>query len=188
MRAPIILLSPILLLLSTMAHSDSLRCDGELLSTGDRMFRVRELCGEPDVRVVKSALDVGYPGAIAYEEEWQYNFGPQRQLRFVDFVNKELRRVSTGPSGFSSASADCDAQALDEGISQLELQGRCGSPDRKARRVTARPFRLQPMGLLYPRGVPATDWIYRFEGNRFTRVVTLIDGWVVRVRAREKRD
>ncbi len=188
MKRRLVLLTHVAVLLPTMAHADSLRCDGELLSTGDRMFQVREHCGEPDVRVVKSALHAGYPGPIAYEEEWQYNFGPHRQLRFVDFVNKELRRVSSGPPGFTTANRDCDANALAKGISRLELRGQCGPPDRTAQRVTPRPFRIQPGGLLYPRGVPSTDWIYRFDGNQFTRVVTLIDGWVVRVQALEKRD
>ena len=177
-----------LLLIAGAAGGDSLRCGGDLVAEGDRMFRVREQCGEPDVAVVKNALHAGYPGYIPYEEQWQYNFGPQRQLRYLDFVNKELRRIQSGPSGFTRPASRCKPNRLETGISRLELLGRCGEPDRTAERVSPRPYRRQPGGLLYPEGVPVTDWIYTFDGNRFTRVVSLIDGWVVRVDELDKAD
>lgn len=181
-------LSALLLLTTGAASGEGLRCDGDLVTVGDRMFRVREQCGEPDVQVVKNALHAGYPGYIPYEEQWQYNFGPTRQLRFLDFVNKELRRITTGPPGFTRAAERCDPAALETGISQLELRGRCGEPDRVVQRVTPRPLRIHPGGTLYPEGVPVTDWIYEFEGNRFTRVVSLVDGWVARVEQLDKAD
>lgn len=181
-------LSILVLLAVGAARGDGLRCDGELVSVGDRMFEVRQRCGEPDVQVVQSALHAGYPGYIAYEQQWQYNFGPQRQLRFLDFVNKELRRIRTGPPGFSRPARRCTPNALRSGISQLELLGRCGKPDETAKRVLPRPLRIHPGGVLYPEGVPVTDWIYRFKGNHFIRVVTLIDGWVARIEERDKPD
>lgn len=183
------ILAALALLLATgSALSEGLRCDGNLVSPGDRMFEVRAHCGEPDIHVVKSALHTGYPGYIAHEEQWQYNLGPRRQLRFLDFVDKELRRITTGGSGFTAPANHCDPNRLETGISRLELLGRCGEPDRTAERATRRHFRAPPGGLVYREGVPATDWIYRFEGQHFARVVTLIDGWVVRVNKRDKKD
>lgn len=170
------------------AGADSLRCNGHVVNTGDRMFQVRERCGEPDVKVVKNALHGGHAGYLPHEEQWQYNLGPQKQMRFLDFVDKELRRITTGPHGFTSPAERCDPGELKTGISKLELLGRCGEPELKEERVIRQAFRLYPDGPLYQEGTPATDWIYRFGDNRFTRIVTLINGRVVRVEETDKPD
>jgi len=180
------LLTALTLLLAGPAAGAGLRCDGDLVSIGDRMFEVRELCGEPDVAVVQRALHAGHRGYLPRREQWQYNLGPQRQMRFLDFVNKELRRITTGPPGFTTTGHQCDPGSLDAGISRLELLGRCGEPDHKAQRVVREHLTTLPHGGVRREGLPATDWIYQFDGTHFTRVVTLVDGWVVEVEKRDK--
>ena len=170
------------------ATADTMRCNGRLVSTGDRMYLVRERCGEPDVKVIQSAVYAGHRGYIPDREQWQYNLGPNRRMRFVDFVDGELRRVRTGPRGFSRVPDRCDPALLSRGISKLELLGRCGKPDHVEERTTDRRFRAPPGGHYYREGVPAEDWIYRIGDGRYPRIVTLIDGWVVRVERGEARD
>lgn len=177
-----------LLLASPFAYgADAMRCGAHLVGPGDRMFEVRELCGEPDIKVVLvSALTLTH-GLLPYEEEWQYNFGPQQLMRFVRFRNGRLTGVETGPYGFKQPAERCRPLELTEGMSTLELLARCGEPALIERRIAEHEYRVSPIGPFYPAGTALEDWIYEFTGNYFKRIATVIDGRVIRVENTRRR-
>jgi hypothetical protein len=111
--------APLALLLAATgsARADGFRCGtGRLISDGDHMLEVRKKCGDPDFvsqRVDKRKVKVkvkrwaGDHEEEASEEqtvevlvdEWTYDLGPRRFIRFVDFENARVVRVTTGSYG-----------------------------------------------------------------------------------------
>jgi hypothetical protein len=145
------------------------------------MFEVRLVCGEPDIKVVmQSVYSVNF-GFLPYEEEWQYNFGPQRLMRFLRFRNKRLTSVFSGTHGFIRPSEYCNPFELVEGLTTLELLARCGEPVLIERRISTHSYRLGLIGPLFPAGTAVEDWVYNFGDAHFHRIVTVIDGRVVHI-------
>lgn len=174
-------------LLPPPAGADSLRCNSRLVETGDPMFLVRELCGEPDIKVELSSVYTARFGFLPYDEEWQYNFGPQKLMRFLRFRNGRLTRVETGPHGFIRPAERCEPFEITEGLSMLELLSRCGEPKLVERRIAEHGYSLGPAGPFFPTGTPVEDWIYDFGRNRFYRIVTIIDGKVIDIVNSDRR-
>jgi hypothetical protein len=105
------------------AEADGMRCGRRLVSTGDSLYRVRSVCGEPDDaqrRVVTQSerrrvrVPCGERGGSRCErteeytrdvvvDEWTYDLGEQRFIRYLTFVDGRLERVSTGSYGSSHA-------------------------------------------------------------------------------------
>lgn len=169
------------------ATADSMRCGRDLVGTGDRMFLVRELCGEPDIKVLLSSAYTVEFGFLPYDEEWQYNFGPQKFMRFLRFRNGRLTNIQTGPHGFITPSGKCKPFEISEGLPILELLNRCGEPMLIERRVAEYEYRLGPTGPFFPAGTPVEDWIYDFGNNQFYRIVTIIDGRVIEIASSDRR-
>jgi hypothetical protein len=106
------------LLLAPAAHAgeDGFRCGNRLVTQGDHMLEVRKKCGEPDFvsqrtdeRKVKAKVrhfsngqmvEVGEEETIdVLVEQWTYDLGPRRFIRYVDFENARVARVTTGNYG-----------------------------------------------------------------------------------------
>jgi hypothetical protein len=96
------------------AHADSLRCDNKLALKGDSRMEVRAKCGEPG-DVVHSTLALRTTAArynrmfIAEEaaiivpvEIWTYNFGPNRFMYRLRFVNGVLEGLESMGYGFNA--------------------------------------------------------------------------------------
>lgn len=97
--------------LQTAAANGALRCGSNVVTQGDALDRVRHACGEP-VSIVKSSIlrrpSYVHHGRVVYfgdelvdvqVEKWTYNFGPQRlmhRLRFVDGVLEEIEVLGYG--------------------------------------------------------------------------------------------
>jgi len=93
-----------------------LGCGSMIVSTGDRNYDVLRKCGEPAHTEVwaeeRIRRDFGYlfeenphrlPSFIrelVTIEEWEYNFGPQRFLRYLRFENGRLTKISLGDYGY----------------------------------------------------------------------------------------
>lgn len=75
--------------------SDSLRCGSYLVSVGDSFETVRARCGPPSSRYDTAA------GII-----WIYNFGPNRFLEQLRFLNGRLADINSHGYGFSSSSSE----------------------------------------------------------------------------------
>jgi hypothetical protein len=87
----------------------ALRCGNDLVSPGDRMFEVLQLCGEPDYREVrddKRFFRIFRDGRFieileeVEVEEWTYNLGPYQFIRILRFENGRLVEIETGDYGF----------------------------------------------------------------------------------------
>lgn len=99
------------------AVSEGFRCPpGRVISRGDHMVEVRKKCGEPDFvtqRTDKRKVKVkvrrwvdGVMEEVSEEQEveilvdeWTYDFGPRRLVRFVAFENARVIGVRTGGYG-----------------------------------------------------------------------------------------
>jgi hypothetical protein len=102
------------------AADDSFRCDsGRLVSRGDHMLAVQKRCGDPDFasqRTEKRKVTVkqrrwvrGYFEQVEEEheievllEEWSYDLGPSRFVRFVLFEDARVVSVRMGDYGSKS--------------------------------------------------------------------------------------
>ncbi len=172
-RWPLLLAGLLLASVTAVAQADTLRCGSDLVQRGDRTWDVRELCGEPDLKE-PVAYHLRADGVtVATVERWYYNHGPQRLVRMVDFREGRVSAVRTGGYGYRTfPGSACRAGLIRRGMTRMELLGECGPP--AASQV------IQPALLHYT--VPVREeWLYEFGRGRFTRIVTLQSGRVIRV-------
>jgi len=110
-----------ILLTASAVRADGLTCNGRIVSTGDTLYQVRSLCGEPDdaqhrieTRTVRHRVRVACtrerePNAQCDTtverstdvviDDWTYDFGRQSFIRFLTFFDGRLVRVQTGGYG-----------------------------------------------------------------------------------------
>jgi hypothetical protein len=103
------------------AHADGMRCGNRLISDGDLMYEVKNVCGEPDQatqrterrifsRMIQStcydARGQPYVCTTVVQEaievlldEWYYDFGRSVLVKTVVFEGGRLVRVVTGSYG-----------------------------------------------------------------------------------------
>ena len=100
------------------AQADNIRCKDRLVSTGASKYDVQALCGPPDAvesRVERRSVQKRITfrcadgsgwcsGMIADEvvipvDEWTYDFGSQRFVRYLTFEDGKLLRVRSGGYG-----------------------------------------------------------------------------------------
>jgi hypothetical protein len=95
-------------------------CNDRLVTSGDTLYQVRSVCGEPDDarhRIEYRTVRVRRPGACVQEngrrtcgseveetievaiDEWIYDFGKNRFLEFLCFEQGKLVRVTEGNYG-----------------------------------------------------------------------------------------
>jgi len=98
----------VILLLSTTsdAMASDFMCGSRIITTGQGKDDVLRKCGEPsDVKVweehilrdLGSGLLVEKPITI---EEWEYNLGPNRFIRYLRFENGQLINIADGNYGY----------------------------------------------------------------------------------------
>ena len=106
---------------SAEALDMDLRCGSYIVSVGERSYDVLEKCGSPasveSWQEVRVRGDIGFgswvpePGRKFYIgslfvnelvtiEEWEYNLGPNRFIRYLTFENNRLTSVTTGDYGY----------------------------------------------------------------------------------------
>jgi hypothetical protein len=116
--------------LNSALASDTIRCGNQLVSIGDSRAEVRHRCGMPD-EVTHSAITqkasnhshgrVRYAETFETEvqiqaESWLYNFGSNRfmsRLRFVDGRLNHIELLGYGYDRNSSEKANSDKKDLD---------------------------------------------------------------------------
>jgi len=117
MRISSVLLILLLLVASSISASD-FRCGSDIISLGDRKFDVLRKCGNPDNVEVREEVrikrDLGthlfLPGeeppgflfakVLVTVEEWEYNLGQGRFIRYLTFENSRLIKITTGDYGY----------------------------------------------------------------------------------------
>jgi hypothetical protein len=103
------------------AEADGMRCGSRLIAAGDSTYTVKSRCGDPqdvsrrvETRTERRRVRVpcGRGGearcdsvqevsADVVVDEWTYDFGPQRFVHFLTFLDGKLARVETGGYGTS---------------------------------------------------------------------------------------
>jgi hypothetical protein len=104
---------PLFLMASSAGASDGMRCGSKLITEGEVRERVVALCGEP-VGVTQSSImrrpsymrnnRVVYFGDQLVEtmvETWTYNFGPNKLMRRLRFVDGILENIDTLGYGYN---------------------------------------------------------------------------------------
>jgi Protein of unknown function (DUF2845) len=101
------------------AHADGMRCGTKLVSDGDTMYEVRNVCGAPDQavqRMEQRTVSRWVDGPCLYRgqvrcgnlvqytvdvqvDEWLYDFGSHQLLRNLVFEGGRLVRMYTGGYG-----------------------------------------------------------------------------------------
>ena len=119
--APVLLAIGLVLAVPLPARADAsrtegFRCGRRLVGTGDHMLEVRNRCGEPDfvtqrvekrkVKVKVRRWIVDHVEEVSEEDtvdvtvdEWTYDLGPERFVRYVAFENGRVVGVTTGNYG-----------------------------------------------------------------------------------------
>lgn len=113
MRKTSLALTLATLLLAAHAQADSMRCGSQLVGYGDSRSEVRAKCGEPaDVerRTILRRPHVDLHGRfLTYNdnsyvevsvEVWTYNFGPNKLMRRVQFVDGRIDEIETLGYGY----------------------------------------------------------------------------------------
>jgi hypothetical protein len=109
-----------LMLCGPKAAADDLSCQDRIVSTGSSTYDVQSLCGPPDfvdhraeVRTFRRPVSVpcitpqGVGRCIAYMDdsvevaidEWTYDFGPQRFVRYLTFEQGRVIAIRAGGYG-----------------------------------------------------------------------------------------
>jgi hypothetical protein len=104
-----------------MVDGSGFRCGTWVISRGDTKYEVLAKCGEPDFVELWESVRIrrDYSRGRLYEddfgrhyeqpfytreytviEEWTYNFGPRKFIRYLRFENGILRRIITGDYGY----------------------------------------------------------------------------------------
>ncbi len=179
----------LLLLPAGQVTADSMRCDGQLVRSGDRGWQVERACGVPDVREQLETVQTADGTVVARHERWYFNMGPQRLVREVELQEGRVTRIRSGGYGYRTLpGGPCRAREISRGMSRLELLGRCGEPDI---RETLPPRRVVKHGRYgYGRviGPDREEWVYEFRPGGLPRVVTLEGGEVTRVETLSRRN
>jgi hypothetical protein len=66
--------------------TDSLQCDGGIISAGDTKFQVQQKCGEPTSKEGMGNV-------------WIYNFGSSQFVYYITFIGNQVERIQTGGYG-----------------------------------------------------------------------------------------
>jgi hypothetical protein len=102
----------VLLLAAGVSHADAMRCGTRLVSEGDTRSFVRQLCGEPSdvqTRTILRRPYYDFNGRLIYYgdglievpvEIWTYNFGPNKLMRRVKFVDGMVEEIETLGHGY----------------------------------------------------------------------------------------
>lgn len=102
----------VLLALSSPCLADGLRCGSKLVTDGDTTDQVRALCGAPisverrDILQRPSTVRdgrvifLGDEAVLVPVELWTYNFGPNKLMRRLRFVDGKLEEIETLGYGY----------------------------------------------------------------------------------------
>ena len=113
MRIPLLLgLAAFASAFAAPALADGMRCGSRLIRDGDVRAEVRAFCGEPadvQTRTILRRPVYNFQGRLLYSgdglieipvETWTYNFGPNKLMRRVRFIDGIVDEVETLGYGY----------------------------------------------------------------------------------------
>lgn len=130
-------------LLLNIQHAFALNCGKKLVELGDKKVEVLIKCGEPVLEEKWQEKVIVYHDfqrqiikgkALHYDvEEWTYNFGSNRFLYFLRFVNGKLSNIEEGFRGYDgplplrTTKSDC-GRRVEVGDRKIDVLLKCGRP------------------------------------------------------------
>jgi hypothetical protein len=107
-----------ILIQTTSARSDFMDCHGRIVAPGDSLSQVHDLCSDPDaathrieIRTVRGperccehhGKTICHPGdevtTVVEIDDWTYDFGSNRFVRYLRFEQGRLFSIATGSYG-----------------------------------------------------------------------------------------
>lgn len=167
---------------SPAARADSMRCEGGIVSVGDRKIDLLGKCGEPSV--LDQRVDKRWQsgeGSAQIVEVWSYNFGANRFLEFVTVIDGKVVAIKSGGYGYSPEAlrpgrrSRCESTSPRVGDRKVDLLARCGEPAVSDSRVETRGDDTSGYT------VQIDVWTYNFGPQSFIEIVTFENGKVVGV-------
>jgi hypothetical protein len=188
-------LGAVILLFLMTTEAFALRCGNKLVDIGDRKIEVLEKCGKPvfvenwqeEVIVYRGRLERQIRRISSTDiEEWTYNFGSNRFIYFLRFVNGRLNRIEEGPLGSnrlipSIPQPDC-GQRVEIGDRRIDVLRKCGKPvateKRENLRVTTSSTQEADVFADRVSQVDIEEWTYNFGPTHFLLFMKLQGGRV----------
>ncbi len=179
---PLFLLPLLALCLAwSSVQGSSLRCDGGLVSVGDRTWQVERMCGEPDLREPLEVVLIADGSLVTETERWYYNRGPRHLVRVVELRDGRVRGFDVDGYGYREfPGSGCPARLIQRGMSRMELLARCGPPDASQTLAPRRHVDTRHPGVHTLRPL-REEWMYELGSGQLGRIVTIEGGRVVRV-------
>lgn len=162
----------------------ALRCNGRIVDSGDHAIKVREHCGEPFYIDRYSEWQVlGEPASLQRRieqtvEVWFYNFGSNRFMQRLVFVDDRLRADKALGYGFNRPSKGCNVDQLPMGLSNGEVVARCGRPSSQSERYQDEISR-DGQGVSRLRVRRQEDWLYAAAVSKDSRLLVFLDGQLI---------
>jgi hypothetical protein len=173
-----------ILLLFMTTEAFALRCGNKLVDIGDRKIEVLQKCGNPlfvenwqeEVIVYQGQLERQIRRITSTDiEEWTYNFGANRFIYFLRFVNGRLNRIEEGQFGSnrlipSLPQLHC-GQRVEIGDRRIDVLRKCGRPvtteKREDLRVSTSPTQEENVFAERVSQVDIEEWTYNFGPTHF---------------------
>jgi len=194
-----ILLFASTLLLLGLHNAFALSCGNKLVDMGDRKVEVLMKCGNPNFVEKWQERIIAYrdfqgkiikgSAAHRYVEEWTYNFGSNRFLYFLRFVNDRLSNIEEGSRGYDgplprTVRSNC-GQRVEVGDRKIDVLMKCGPPTLKDERSEERFHSLlADRDKIYEERqsyVTLEEWTYNFGPNYFIYFIKFENGRVHKV-------
>ncbi len=186
-----------ILLLASIPDAHALSCGNKIVELGDRKVEVLLKCGNPDFiekweertlayRDFEGRVVQGSAGKY-YTEEWTYNFGSNRFLYFLKFVNEKLSNIEEGNRGGSlpqTVNPDC-GRRVEMGDRRINVLMKCGPPTLTEERYEERLHSiLADQDRIFEERQSYThieDWTYNLGPNYFLVFIKLENGRVRKI-------
>jgi hypothetical protein len=188
-KTSIIFLFVLLILASNSVNASAFRCGADLVDTGETKFNVLKKCGEPAYKhswteeVINTHSENKVSKVFNNIEEWTYNPGSDSFVRVLRFRNSQLIDIETrgyGTSGAPSIVTSCDEKIVNIGDTTAQVIMKCGQPAFKENQQEEIAEDIDN-DLQRKVFVLTEEWTYNFGPNRFTDVLTLKNGRLVKV-------
>lgn len=170
--------------LSLALPAHALRCGNRVTQSGDHVLQVREICGEPFWVDRYAQLQVRGEGSVLEQraesivEVWYYNFGSNRLMQQMVFLDDRLQNENPLGYGFDRLPRACNPDRLPVGLSNGEIVARCGAPLYR-RDYYTETVQRDAYGNAQVRPQRREEWTYRAGSSRRQRLLQIVDGQLV---------
>ncbi|HAD03721.1 MAG: hypothetical protein A2091_12520 [Desulfuromonadales bacterium GWD2_61_12] len=178
----------LLLLIATSAHAGSMRCGTYLVANGDTKADVLLKCGEPVAQSehqeqLREGIDQAQEVRTTFVfNDWVYNFGPDRFMQIVTFMNGRVADIRSGSYGYAvNGSVDMcrDGQLLKAGDTAAEVELKCGAPVNRESRADSVIDKIDTHSSL-KRTIAIEEWTYNFGPKKLILNLRFENGRLVK--------